>query len=347
MNVLHVVSDTDRRGAQVFGSELAERLSEHGLAGRAVALAPGTVGGLDLPTLGPTALGPATLRSLRRAMADVDVTVAHGSSTLLACALAGGGRRRFVYRQISDPEFWASTPARRGRVRLAYRRAQHVVTLSAATGEILASRFGVDRVRLTVIPNGVDDDRFRVATSTDRAEARAALGLAVDAFVVGYVGALAPEKGIDELVAALGPDDRLLVAGDGPSRASLTADPRAVVLGSIADPFPVYAAADVVALPSWTEQQPAAVLEAGCVGRPVVATTVGDLAELVLDGESGMLVPPRDVEALAGALRRLAADPAAGEAMGAVAAEHVRSHHGMAGVVDRWAAALRGVASQT
>ncbi|MEZ5208849.1 MAG: hypothetical protein R2690_18185 [Acidimicrobiales bacterium] len=86
-----------------------------------VALTAGTApGGLDVVVLGRAMPGehhrmqgrwsPATLRALRRAMFEHDITVAHGSSTLLACAIAGGGRRRpFVYRQVSDPTVWAAS----------------------------------------------------------------------------------------------------------------------------------------------------------------------------------------------------------------------------------------------
>jgi len=66
---------------------------------------------------------------------------------------------------------------------------------------------------------------------------------------------------------------------------------------------------DVVALPSWTEGLPLTVLEAMAHARPVVATPVGGTPEVVVDGETGLLVPPRDPAALAGALRRLLEDP--------------------------------------
>ena len=83
---------------------------------------------------------------------------------------------------------------------------------------------------------------------------------------------------------------------------------RVVFAGYRDDAARVVAAADVLALPSWTEGLPLVVLEAMALGRPVVATTVGGTPELVSDGETGLLVPPRDVEALTAALKRVLDD---------------------------------------
>jgi glycosyltransferase involved in cell wall biosynthesis len=84
---------------------------------------------------------------------------------------------------------------------------------------------------------------------------------------------------------------------------------RVLFTGHRDDARALLAEADVVALPSWTEGLPLAVLEAMTQARPVVATLVGGTAEVVVDGETGLLVPPRDPEALAQAIERLLADP--------------------------------------
>ena len=87
-------------------------------------------------------------------MGEVDITVAHGSSTAPACALAGLRRPPFVYRQISDPGFWAGTWLRRLRVALYVRRAAHVVCLSAVVADGFRQHYWLSACTTTVIPNG-------------------------------------------------------------------------------------------------------------------------------------------------------------------------------------------------
>ena len=85
-------------------------------------------------------------------------------------------------------------------------------------------------------------------------------------------------------------------------------------------------AMDIFVLPSYSEGLSLALLEAMAAGLPVIATAVGGLPEVVTDGDNGLLIPPRDAAALAGALERLLADPALAQRLGANAREHVREH---------------------
>src|SRR5262245_48638848 len=101
VRILNVVTDPDRRGAQVFAHDLATELVTRGYAVDGVALGPGANAGasLDAEVLGRGVRDPGTLRRLRERMRAADVTIAHGASTGPACALAGGGSARpFVYR---------------------------------------------------------------------------------------------------------------------------------------------------------------------------------------------------------------------------------------------------------
>ena len=101
---------------------------------------------LDCPVLASHSIDRRALLALRRQMAESDVTIAHGSSTLPACAIAGlGPGRPFVYRQISDPEVWAATPMRRLRSRLALSRSTHVVALSNHNRAQLERHLGLER----------------------------------------------------------------------------------------------------------------------------------------------------------------------------------------------------------
>ncbi len=314
--ILQVITDDVRRGAQVFAADLHEALSALGRSVRTVALAPGPHGGagLEVPVLGRSRLAPRTLEALRHEIRRARVVVGHGSSTLAACALAGiGSGTPFVYRQISDSLFWAPTVGRRVRVRSFLARAQAVVALWRGAASVLALRLGVDKARIHVIPNGVPASRFPVVGARARREARRAFGLILERATVLYIGALVPEKGVDDAVRAIARCDhaQLLVVGAGPERGRLEAlaaeqAPGLVhFAGPVGDPAAAFAAADIVVLPSrGGDSMPAVLIEAGLSGLPAVATRVGGIPEIVLDGRTGRVVAPDNPEALASGLRQ-------------------------------------------
>jgi len=160
-----------------------------------------------------------------------------------------------------------------------------------------------------LVRNGVDRSLFR---PSDKLQARRELGLTAAGQWICFVGDLTNEKGVPELVAALRtlpPSTRLVLVGEGPLRASLEAErselgDRLVLAGTrpLGEVARYLAACDVSALPSWAEGTPNVVLEALAAGRPVVATSVGGIPDVVTPRETGLLVPPRDVPALARAL---------------------------------------------
>jgi glycosyltransferase involved in cell wall biosynthesis len=342
-HVLHLLTDDRRRGAQVFGWSLARRLDELGLRNTTVALVGGSSDGIPVPGLGSRARGPETIRALRRLMADADITVAHGSSTLQACAIAGLGRSRpFVYRQISDPVYWSRGTLRRARTHFFYRFPRHVVSLSQRTARLLGERFALPRDRITVIPNAADERTLRLATSASRREARAQLGVSEASSVLGFVGALTEEKGVFDLLDAVGSEHVMLVAGEGPAAAEL--DRRAAhrgvdirLLGPIADPTPVYLACDLLVLPSWSEQQPGVLLEAALVGTPAVATEVGLVGDLLAGGQAGHLVQVHDPHGLRMTIEEALSDRPTLRRLGEVARRHVESHYSLAAVAPAWA----------
>ena len=348
--LLHVLSTTDHRGAEVFGVRLDAALAAKGWTTRVVALAPGgQAPRLAVDVLGSRSLGPATLGRLRRAAAG-HVVIAHGSSALPACALATAGAAPFLYRNIGDPSYWAGSPARRLRVLALLRRSSAVVALSEPAAAVLRARFGVRRDRLFVIPNAVPLALFPVADEQRRAEARSALGI-VGRDVVAYVGALSAEKNVGAAIDAVSgiTGAQLVVQGDGPDRAVLErrahqrAPGRVRFLGSSGDSASVLAAADVVVLPSHTEGMPAVLIEAAFTGIPVVATDVGGVATLVRHQETGLLVPPGDTDALASALRTVLRDPGG---MGQSARAYCGARFDLANVVPLWEEVLLGVAGR-
>jgi glycosyltransferase involved in cell wall biosynthesis len=354
-DVLQIITDTDRRGAQVFATDLGTELARQGHAVRTFALAPGSVGGLDVPVLGQQARSVPTLRALRREMRLSDVVVAHGSTTLPACALAGiGTGKPFVYRQISDSRFWAPNRSRRVRVRLGLARAQHVVALWSGAAQVLEDHFGVPRWKITVIANGVPPDDFEPAT--DRGAARRlleALGLTPDRFTVLSVGALVAEKGVDLALDAVAgcPDVQLVVVGDGPERAALEARAATVAPGRIRFEgqvpavAPYYAAADAVLFPSrGGDSMPATLIEAGLMATPAVATPVDAIPEVVVDGVTGCLVPIGDLGRLERAIAELQAAPETVSRLGAAARARCLEQFSIETIAAQWALVLQAVA---
>ena len=357
MRILQVITDTDRRGAQVFATDLGEAMSERGHEVRTVALAPGNRSSkLEVPVLGQRSRGVSTLKVLRSEMRNVDVTIAHGSSTLLACGLAGlGPGRPFVYRQISDSRFWAPTWVRRARVAAYLRLPRRIVALSAVAAGTLHDYLWVSSRKVDVVPNGVPRRGFAPATQQQRDAARAELGLAHDAFVVTYTGALVPEKGVHvaiEAVAATGA--HLLIVGGGPERERLrslgkaTADGRVLFAGEMSDVLAAYLASDVVILPSLGgDSMPASLIEAGFCALPAITTSIGSIADVVLDGSTGILTASGDVAATTAAIERVRHDRALAASLGTAAERHCLDRFEIGVVADAWLSTLGRAVSRT
>lgn len=176
------------------------------------------------------------------------------------------------------------------------------------------------------VPNGLP--AVAPIGEEERLAARRRHGIAADAYCVAVIGRLAPEKGHRLLLeAARGMRVALLIAGDGPLREELGQAARGLdarFVGYLDDPRSVFAAADVIALPSLTEGLPMVALEALAMGRCVVASAVGELPEL-LRGGAGVLVAPGDAAALGQALRALEG-PEARSAIRRQALERARAY---------------------
>ncbi|MGI9456555.1 MAG: glycosyltransferase [Aeoliella sp.] len=205
-----------------------------------------------------------------------------------------------------------------------------VIGVAPPHGRHLVEHEGFPEEKVVVIPNGVDTDQFR--PMPDRSELRRELGIADTAPVVGLVAALRPEKNHElflEVVTRVrkeNTDAVFLIVGDGPRRAMLEklANDLGIArsvkfLGTRGDIPGLLNLFDVNVLTSHVEANPVSILEAMSTATPTVATNVGSVAETVIEGKTGYLVPAGDARTLAQRVIDLLAMPLQRQALGAAA----------------------------
>jgi glycosyltransferase involved in cell wall biosynthesis len=246
--------------------------------------------------------------------------------------------------QLSTAALWGSVAGRLTGIptvatvralntRTVYTLADRVIAVSHAVKAHLVAQ-GMRGERIDVIYNGIDPARYDLTMS--RKAAREQLGLDQEAVVFAVVAHLTAKKGQAVFLDAASIVSRALpcqylCAGDGPERERLERQAQQLGLadqvtfaGFLPDVLPVYAAADVVVLPSIAgEGLPRVLMEAGRLGRPVIGTQLSGIPEIIEDGVTGLIVPPGDALALAEALLCLASEPELRERMGAAASERV------------------------
>jgi glycosyltransferase involved in cell wall biosynthesis len=258
---------------------------------------------------------PALLASFVRAARRLDADLVHAHWLPAGWVAARSGKPYVVQVWGTDVELARRAPAL---VRGVLQRARLVI---AASNELADDARALGARDVRVIPSGVD--------------LPAQVGEEAHPPEVLYAGRLSPEKGVLELVEAT-EGLNLVVAGDGPLRARIPGAQGFVPHDELQG---LYARAAVVACPSRREGFGVACLEAMAHGRPVVATAVGGLRDLVVDGETGLVVPPRDPGALRSALERLLGDPVLRRRLGAAGRERARERFSWAAVTDATIAA--------
>jgi glycosyltransferase involved in cell wall biosynthesis len=297
--------------------------------------------------------GFAALRRWLQAHPDIDILNAHSSTDAWLAALACTTLRHAPpivrTRHVSTP---VNTHAG---TRWLYQRAtRHIVTAGEALRESLIRDNRFDPARITSVPTGIDLDRFR---PRDRREARRALRLDENRNYLGIVATLRNWKGHAYLLQAFSrlapryPSWHLLVVGDGPQRhnlekliAGLDLGERARLVGNRDDVQHWFNAFDLFVLPSYGEEGVSqSVMQAMASGLAVVATTVGGIAEAVVPGVTGLLVPPHEGSTLEAALARLMGDPDMRGRFGEAGRQRARERFGIERMLDAMEAVFRRV----
>jgi glycosyltransferase involved in cell wall biosynthesis len=277
------------------------------------------------------------------------VICANSQKAFVVCAAAGILARRPVVWHLRDilaaPHFSATNV--RAAVTLANLRATRVIANSHATAAAFTAAGGRESL-VRVVHNGIDPAPFDAVTDAEAADVRAALGLPATAFVVALFGRFHPWKGQQVLLQALpslaGVHALFVGAplfGEELFASALRAEAEKLGLAArvhftgFRDDIPaLMRSADIVVHASvYPEPFGRVIVEGMLARRPVVATRAGGVGEIVTDGETGVLVPPGDVDALVSAISGLLADPARAIAIALRGAEHAKAHFSVSAMV--------------
>jgi glycosyltransferase involved in cell wall biosynthesis len=278
-------------------------------------------------------------------------TAKAGAVGRMAALLAGGARppivvhtfhghvlrgyfgpvRSFAFRQLE---------------RLLARMTTALVAVSPEVRDDLVALGVAPRERFTIVRLGIQLAE-RVEDQDGRDETRRVLGIGPDRFTVGWIGRMTGVKRTTDVLLAFkrlrerGVDACLCMVGDGPDREPLERRAhelgimrRTLFLGYQEDVAPFYAAFDAMILPSGNEGTPVSAIEALAAGRPVVATRVGGVPDVVRDGEDGFLVDAGDVDTLAARLAQLAGDATLRRTMGEAGRARVLGRYSVERLVD-------------
>ncbi len=238
------------------------------------------------------------------------------------------------------------TPWQQRAIRVACRFATGVVVNSNAASRDLVGLESGCRGKIEVLPNCINLKEFLPKRLPG--EVRRELGLSPTSIVIGALGNLRPEKNLETFLLAARdiliaiPSAELLVIGDGPSgdrlkrlASDLCLSESLHFLSDRSDVADLIAALDILVMTSYTESFPNAILEAMALGKPVVATNVGGIPELVEEGKTGFLVPPKDPKAIADRVSYLCRNSVRRLQMGRAARMRVESDFAVQGITAR------------
>ena len=360
MNIVHTESSLGWGGQEIRILSESQGLIRRGHSVRLLCPPQARIFG-EAPAWGVPVVGlpigrkrPAGVRALldwfKANTCDVVSTHSSTDSWLVALALLVMGRPHPVVRtrHISAP---VSTSALS---RWLYTRAtSRIVTTGERLKKELVERNGFPAARIESVPTGVDPQRFRPG---DKAAARSALKLPPQGLLVGIVATLRSWKGHLFLIDAMAevPQAGLVIVGDGPMRAQLEARvdqhgmrARTWFAGNQKDVVPWLQALDVFALPSYAnEGVPQALLQAMLTGLPCVTTSAGSIEELAKDGDTGLIVPQKEVAPLRAAIQRLLQVEPLRRRLGEAARRHCEANFSYEAMLDKMERIYREASSR-
>ncbi len=328
-HVIALLAGLDEDGYQLgvacdSGGPIAAAAADRGLAAFSIMC---STGGGPLPT----ALRAARMVQVIREFGPQIVhTHSFGATAIgsIACAIVRPPRLVVTIHNY-PPGTADMVPRKRGQrwaLGLALQRADRIITVSEALREDLVRAHPETLGKCQTIYNGVDT---QATPSQSCAEVREALRISSDGPLVGMIARLAPQKGIEHFIRAAAtvaksrPASHFVLAGEGPLmesarglRDELGLAGNLHLVGKIGWVRELIAALDVLVVASVSEGSSVVAMEAMALRKPVVATAVGGVPEVVLDGQTGTLVPPGDPESLAGAVSAMLDDPSRAREMG-------------------------------
>ena len=324
--VLHVIDSLDLGGAQTFlldlvthhdrASYLPEVAAMHG---RGVYAHTFEEAGIPIHSLSPGKFPPWYLPNFLHILKQGDYDILHFhlfGANLCAkpFAILAGHPAIVVHDQCNDAAR-DKNPLLLAADAVWNQRSDRVIAVSESTRRYLLANEDLDDSKVTMIPNGIDTEMFHPARDQEWQNARDAIGLPREAFVIGGVGRLVPQKNfrcfldVAKRILQTHPGVIFVIAGTGPEElqlkalaASLGISESVRLLGHISDRVRLYHALDALLLTSDFEGTPLSLLEAMSSGVPVVASAVDGVAEVCADGKDALLVSPRDAESFRKAL---------------------------------------------
>jgi glycosyltransferase involved in cell wall biosynthesis len=238
-------------------------------------------------------------------------------------------------------------PNRRIMNRILSKITDKIVAVSEDVKEDIIRYDRIDPSKLQVIPNGIDVERFNPEKNTSNI--RKEFPLEEDDIVIGFIGRIVPAKGLEYLLNALPylkeefKSIKLLIIGEGSLVEKLKEKAKKnnifdnILFTGVRRDIPeILASIDIFVMPSTAEGLPNSLLEAMAMGKPVVATEVGGIPELIKNGRSGLLVPPKNPEALATAIRDLISNDQLAAKMGQAARNFVMNNHSIVKIAQKW-----------
>tara|TARA_R100000306_G_scaffold62494_2_gene71192 strand:+ start:41814 stop:42908 length:1095 start_codon:yes stop_codon:yes gene_type:complete len=351
MNILHAIETSGPGGAENFMLRLVQSQKAEGHQCRVLVIKPGWLTAqlerlnidYDLIPL-PRSLSAQWLLTVRRLMKTYRIDVVHTNEFAMNMHLALVARSLGVphIATVHGKNYYTEKSVRRFFMRLTARLST-LVAVSHDIKSFLATDADIPASRVVVIENGIDVSSYKPDPKV-RARYRAELGVADDEHMILAVGNLYPVKGHIHLIEAAarlarnGARIKVFIAGRGKEEHSLQSridslglQAQCTLLGFRDDARELLWACDIFAMPSLSEGLPLSILESLAAERPVVASAVGGIPQVLTDGHTGLLVPAGNPKALAEALDKLIRNSELRTAL---------SNHGLSLLAERYDAAL-------